>query len=101
MSRHLLESDLAGEVKKGWMDECVVRKSAAHWQGRMTNGKRSHGEGQKRKKRKGRESFLKVGGDGGRGHVREDNERGGPVERKEEIKITTRRRVLTLQQVER
>lgn len=45
--RHLLESDLAGEVKER-MDGCVLRRSrvVAHWHGGMENGKRSHDEGQ-------------------------------------------------------
>lgn len=50
---------MAAEVKER-MDECVARRrgAVAHWHGGMENGKRSHAEGQGRKKR-GRESFLK------------------------------------------
>ncbi len=52
--RHLLESDLAAEVKER-MDECVARRREAvtHWHGGMENRKRSHGEGQQKKKKGG------------------------------------------------
>ncbi len=58
--RHLLESDLAAEVKER-MDECVARRrgAVAHWHGGMENWKRSHGEGQESKRMGGRKSSLK------------------------------------------
>ena len=46
------------------MDECVARRREAveHWHGGMESGRRSHGEGQARKREEGREGrfFIKI-----------------------------------------
>lgn len=50
---------MAAEVKER-MDECVARRrgAVAHWHGGTENSKRSHGEGQERKRGR-EEKFLK------------------------------------------
>lgn len=59
---------MAAEVKER-MDECVARRrgAVAHWHGGMENRKRSHGEGQEKKKGGREEKFCReVGEDGER-----------------------------------
>ncbi len=71
---------MAAEVKER-MDECVARRrgAVAHWHGGMENRKRSHGEGQERKKMEGGKVFKKVGD---RGEDRCERTMGGGEEGK-------------------